>query len=151
MRRAEKIEQLVVETVIGRLSRPDAYEMFQRPSGVAEARVLRNDIRTARARLDGLAEAFAAGEIDASQLGAGSRRLRESLARHEASLAALSRSPVLGSLAGSHDVRGGWNVLDLESARAIVSELMGVTIDPAGRGRRTFDPATVRIEWMHSI
>ncbi len=41
-----------------------------------------------------------------------------------------------------------WPALDLSGRRAVVREVMTVTLIPAGRGARTFDPMRrVMIEW----
>lgn len=147
VRRAEQIEELVEETIIARLSRPDAAELFARPDTSDRAAALAQSVRQARARLDGLAEAFASGGIDADQLGAGSKRLRPVLARDMAELAALAQTPILAPLVGVSDVRTRWSALSVEDRREVIAHLMSITIDPAGRGARSFDPETVRIAW----
>ncbi len=147
VRRAEQIEELVEETVIARLSRPDAAELFARPDTSDRAAALAQSVQQTRARLDGLAEAFASGSIDAVQLGAGSKRLRPVLARDTAELAALAQAPILAPLVGVADVRARWSALSVEDRREVIAQLMSITIDPAGRGARTFDPQSVRIAW----
>jgi len=59
----------------------------------------------------------------------------------------LDRAAVLGDLVRSADVAAVWERLDLDRRRAVVDCLMVVHLLAPGRGRREFDPATVRIEW----
>ena len=40
--------------------------------------------------------------------------------------------------------------MDLSRQRAVIKNLMTITLHPLGRGfRRDFDPATVGIDWLH--
>src|SRR4051812_28743765 len=57
------------------------------------------------------------------------------------------RVPVLGELVTAADVLATWDALDLDRRRAAVDTLMTLTLLPPGRGARTFNPETVRIDW----
>ena len=146
-RRAERVEELVDETVVARLSRADAAAAFARPIETGHAVDLRTEERGLRARLDGLAEAFAAGDIDAQQMRAGSRRLRERLEQVADALASLARKPAFSGLLVGTDVREAWEGLDIDTQREVIGELLTVTLRSPGRGARTFDPDTVEIAW----
>jgi len=145
-RRAEDIDELVVGVIIERLSRQDAAALLSRNGERDRAKLLRDDERGLRGRLDGLAEAFAVGDIDQNQLRAGSRRLRARLELVSTELTSLARSPILtGLLTG--DVATAWDALDLDSQRAVVETLIDVVIASPGRGARRFDPKTITIAW----
>jgi site-specific DNA recombinase len=146
-RRAEDIEDLVNETIVAFLSRPDAAAALARPDKSDKAADLRTEERGLRARLDGLAEAFAAGDIDAQQLSAGSKRLRARLSVVGTELATLARTPVLSAILTATDVRATWEALDIDTAREIIGALLTVTLHSPGRGARHFDPDTVSIVW----
>ncbi|NYG07810.1 DNA invertase Pin-like site-specific DNA recombinase [Phycicoccus badiiscoriae] len=147
VRRGEPVDQLVVATVVGRLSMPDAAGLFARREAEDETAQLVDDERRLRQRLDGLAEAYAAGDIDGSQLAAGSRRLKAELSEVTAALARTARSPALGRLVTAADVQAAWDALHVDNQREVLRVLLDVTLEPIGRGRRTFDPATVGMTW----
>ena len=146
-RRAEHVETLVHETMIERLSRPDAAAALARSEKSDHAGDLRTEERGLRARLDGLAEAFAAGDIDPQQMRAGSKRLRARLEVVAEALATLARKPALSGLLSAADVRAAWEGLDIDTQREIIGELLTVTLHSPGRGARTFAPDTVGIAW----
>ncbi len=147
VRRADAVEELVVRTVLERLMRPDARQLFARPDQRGEAEELRQQESAVRARLDALTEAFAEGEIDRAQLRAGSERLRARLLEVTAALAALAVTPAVAQLVSSSDVEAAWAALDLPRQRAIIDNLLAVQLQPPGRGARRFDPLTVPMTW----
>ncbi len=113
VRRAEPVDGLVVETVLVRLTQPDALEVFAQPDSHGEARALREEEAGLRTRLDGLSEAFAEGDIDREQLRSGSHRLQARLAQVVALVSNSRRlePAVLGTacvpaVVGPHDHRG---------------------------------------------
>lgn len=146
-RKVAPIEDYVSRVMVARLSRPDAVSLFARPDEADRAAALREESRGLTARLDALAEAFAAGEIDRRQLSAGSARLRARMEQIDAELPTLIPSPALAQVVGAEDVARVWDDLLVETRREIVGLLADVTVHRAGRGARTFDPETVQIEW----
>lgn len=146
-RRAEAIDELVEGVIVARLALPDAAEAFARDDSKERASELRTEERGLRARLDGLAEAFAVGDIDRQALRAGTQRIKGRLDVVSAELTALASTPDIAPLLTSEDVAGEWAGLDVDRRRAIIDTLVTVTIHPAGRGARHFDPETIDIEW----
>lgn len=146
-RKVQQVDAYVEAVIVARLSLPDAAAAFTRPDQSDRADDLRREQRTLTTRLDALAEAFAAGDIDRRQLTAGTARLRDRLAATEAELPSLSSAPVLGPLVAAQDVSAVWGTLDTATRREAVGLLANVTVLPAGRGARTFNPETVTIEW----
>lgn len=148
--KADPVDDLVLQVVGGRLSQPDAAELIAPPARGDEARSLREQDAELRARLDGLAEAYAAGEIDRRQLRAGSERLRHRLDEVTDDLARLARHPVLASIATAPDIAAQLRSMlrdDLDRLREIVGLLIEIRVKPPGRGARTLGPETVKIEW----
>lgn len=146
-RRAERIDEYVEGLVVARLSQPDAASLFAAPARQGDADALRAEERQLRARLDGLAEAYAVGEIDRLALAAGTRRLNTRLEVVTAELTSMLMIPTIVPLVGVDDVAEVWSSLEVEQRREIIGVLMDVTIEPAGRGARSFDPDTVGIMW----
>jgi site-specific DNA recombinase len=145
-RMAEPVESFVEETVIRRLSRPDARELLLAPRA-SDTTALHVEAVGLRERLDSLAVAFADGSISASQLRSGTDRIRERLSEVDAELADAGRVDVLGELVAADDVRAVWKGYTTDRKRAVIATLMQVTLHPPGRGTRTFRPETVGIEW----
>ena len=46
---------------------------------------------------------------------------------------------------------GAWEALDVEGRRRLVGTLMAVTLLPAPRGIKSFDPSSVSIEWHRAV
>lgn len=150
IRKREPIDQFVEEVVIGRLSRPDAAALFAAHHGPSNADLLR-EADGLRQRLDGLAEAYADGTVTASQLRKGSERLRAALAEVEGRISPGDGIAQMGrAIASAENVRSAWEALEVQTKREIIRALLVVHLDPPGRGVRTLDPTTVRIDWTAS-
>lgn len=146
-RKIVDIDHYVESVIVARLSLPDAAAAFTRPEQTDHAEALRREQRTLTDRLDGLAEAFAMGDIDRRQMTAGTTRLRERLEAIAAELPSLASSPAIGPLVAAKDISATWQALDTETQRSIIGMIASVTIHPAGQGARTFRPETVQIDW----
>ena len=135
----------VSERVVKRLSRDDARDLLvdqDRP----DVGSLRAEADTLRMRLDQLATDFADGTLSASQLRAGTERLRGRLADAEAKMVHMDRAPLLADLVTAQDVRAAWEAAPLDQQRAIVSLLYKVTLLPRGPGRSPVTLESVRME-----
>ncbi len=146
-RSAEEVDDFLERVVLARLARPDAAELLAPPASGADVRGLREEEQALRDRLDGLAEAFAAGEIDRSQLRRGTERLRGQLDDVTARLSQSARAPVIAPLLAAEDVEETWHRLDVDRRRAVLALLLDVRLHPPGRGARRFDPASVDVVW----
>lgn len=145
-RSAEPVDVLIREVVIERLSRPDARDLLVDDTS-PDADALREETQAIRTRLDDLAGLYAAGDVTASQLAAGSTRLRERLSGAETRLADTAKVAVLGDIVTSSNVRKAWERLDVDRQRRVIDTLVTISLSSPGRGNRTFDPETVRLEW----
>jgi DNA invertase Pin-like site-specific DNA recombinase len=146
-RRIEPVDEFIGAVVVARLSRPDAVPLFAKPDTSGRLANLRDEERRLTARLDGLAEAFALGDIDRRQLTAGTARLRAGLEDIAAEMPSLVATPAVAQLIRAQDVAASWEGLSTEAKREVVGTLMVVTLYPPGRGARTFRPETVAVEW----
>lgn len=147
---ADKLDEYVTGLVLGRLSKPDAAVVLEGEEvDVVGLHTKRDGLQ---ARLDELADLFAQGAIDGSQLRRGSDSLRENLRAVDAELAAARSSSALANLVlAGKDLREAWAELSVDVQGKIVDALMVVTILPAPRGRQPgggyFDPQYIDIEW----
>lgn len=144
-RAADPVDEYVTAALLAYLGR-SARELLTDPSlDTARRRELSAREVTLRGRLDGLAAAYAAGDIDDTQLRSGSRRVRADLDEVVRDLAAAQRAPAMSALVGADDIGSAWAGLGLEQQRAILAAALRVVLHPAGRGSRRFDPDTVTI------
>ena len=146
-RKIGPIDDYVQAVIVARLARPDAAALFSAPDTSDRLEELRREERSLTTRLDGLAEAFAAGDIDRRQLRAGTARLRARLDAIAQEMPTLLGRADIAPVIGADDVAAAWDSLPVETARSLIDAIASVTIHPAGRGARVFDHETVGIEW----
>jgi hypothetical protein len=142
------------EYVIHRLSLVLAHPGFidsivrgiQEPTGAVDG----DRIKAANARLAELGEMFAAGDIDARTLKAGTERLRAQIAEAEGALVkgAVPWPATLALLQWMQKHPDeAWGLWELDTQRSVLAAMATVTVMPATvRGGR-FDPGRIRIEW----
>jgi site-specific DNA recombinase len=146
LRSGEPVDALVSAVVVRRLSQPDAHLLLD--STRADIPQLHMDRNALQARLDDLADVFAEGGIDASQLRRGTSSLRGKLAGIDAQLAdAVRTDPVAGLIADRDLLQERWEATSPAIKGQIIEALMTVTILPCPKGQRVFDPQYVRIDW----
>ena len=146
-RKTEPVDDYVERVIVARLSRPDAAGLFARPDNGPRLTELRAEDRQVTARLQGLAEAFATGDIDRRQLVAGTSRLRDRAEVLAGEIASMTAVPALAPLSGAEDVTKAWRRLSVCQRREVIGALVKVTLFAPGRGARSFDPKTIGIEW----
>jgi site-specific DNA recombinase len=144
---AEPIDDRVLDVIETRLSRADAAALLLAPSTGPDTEALRVEAVALTARLDELAELFAAGTITGSQLATGTETLRRKLDAARAAMADTTRVDVLGDVVGADDVRAAIESLSLDRRRAIVDMMLTVTLHSPGRGARSFRLNTVEPTW----
>ncbi|MGG7509384.1 recombinase family protein [Plantibacter sp. YIM 135249] len=143
-RKQAPVDELVTEVLVARLSRPDALDLFAQ-TDTAAADEHRSQLSALDAKLDIVADQFAADEITATQLKRITSRLRDERVQLERLLRAAQPRTVVADLAGG-DVRAKWEAMPIAAQREVVESLLTVTIQPSGSGRR-FDPEDVSIVW----
>jgi DNA invertase Pin-like site-specific DNA recombinase len=144
-RKQSDVDELVEAVTVARLARPDVLDLLASDDG-EDARAARAEVATKRARLDEAIDATARGELSVTALARMEARL---LPEIEAAVGRAHRAlvaPALRDVAGP-DVAARWAGLPIAVRREVVSLLCDVRIMPAGRGARTFDPATIEITW----
>jgi hypothetical protein len=156
---AEPVDSLVEDVIVGRLLRPDAVELLV-PASTVDLGALHAEATAIRVELDELAAARGRREIDVRSYLIACKGLQEQLDQHNAQLQAVSTSTAVASLLTAPDLRRAWfgaapdrsDGMSLEQRSAVISALMRVTILPTRKGRKpggeSFDPASVRIDWV---
>ena len=139
------VDTVVESVIVARLTRPDAVELFAvgDSTAVDEAR---EEIAAIDAKLETVADQFADDTITAVQLKritVGLRNRREKAVKR---LDAAKPRNVLTDVAGP-DAADRWAALPLGAKREGLELLLRVTVLPSGPGK-TFDPDSIRIEWL---
>jgi hypothetical protein len=144
--RAAQVDEFVTAVIVGRLSRDDLADLVTPPPDV-DAAGLRTEAAAIRQNMDTDAVDELRGVLTRSQLAArtawGKQRLNE-IGRE---LASSAQSSALAPFLAGQRAQAVWDSLDLARQRAVLRFLATVTVHPAGRGARTFDPETVQIGW----
>jgi len=146
---AEPFEDLIVLAVLARLDGPGLAAAVDRradPSSDDGA----TELAQVEARLDELARMFANGEIGRREWLAARTTLdarRETLTGR---LAAQARTSAIATLAeGDGLLSDRWAELSFDKQRAVLAAVLDrVIVNPAVRGRNTFDPARFSLDWQ---
>lgn len=150
-RRADLVDLLVTQTIVNRLSRPDAVALFSKlhdDDQVAEALALAD---TLKKRLNGFVDAAAAGELSPAALARIEATLLPQIADAEARMRANTEiSPLVDDLIGP-DAQNTWDSFTVIDRRAVVRSLIEVKVMPVTYGNtQRFDPRDVEIRWRQS-
>jgi site-specific DNA recombinase len=150
-RAAHSLDAAVSGLVVARLSGPDAADLLRPAAPYIDTDAVRSELAVVEAERVGLAERLGAGQISLAMLDVADAGLR---ARQEAAEAALATAAVqspAAELAAEADVARGWAARALDTRRAVLAELLVVTVLPSRPGRKRggeyFDPDTIKIEW----
>jgi site-specific DNA recombinase len=148
-RAGEPVDELVNGLVIRRMSLPDARSLMTPPVDVPD---LSGEASTLRGALEFMAEEFGAeigtpGGITPAEYRAMRQPKLERLEAIEKQMANAVRAPTIAQLAAAVDVDAAWAGLSLDMRRAVVDALMTVTVQPARRGSRGFNPTLIDITW----
>ncbi|MFC9788896.1 recombinase family protein [Rhodococcus sp. NPDC127528] len=148
-RREEWVDELVVATVCARLSKPDALAIFESDDTASEE--ARDKVAELRARLDGAADAYAAGAIDTAQLARITAQLRPALEAAEMQVRPAAAVPtVVGELIDAVDKRAAWDGLEVSQQRAVLEALQVEVVIKKARGGPGFKPESVDVRWLTS-
>jgi site-specific DNA recombinase len=146
-RNAAGADEWVALHITGYLDRADNRDVLRppgRPGVDAPA------LRAEAARLDAIgkrqARMHAMGEISDSEMRAGSRARKSRLDEIAAQLAATTTPDPLAEFRDQPDAAAVWDALPLPRRRAVARLLVTVTLLPATRRGRGFDPDSVRVE-----
>lgn len=145
-RKMAPVDEVVEAVLVARLSREDAaLDLSPDPGMWREATDRREAVM---ARLDEAADQFAEGAISGRQLARITARLEADLERVNRELQSLGGSGVLRGMTGAGAAEA-WEGATLDRRRAILRELMTVTVLPVGPGVK-FSPEHVQIEWKRA-
>lgn len=143
-------EQLVEKKIIERLASPDVADLFGTGGDDDSAEAARKRAAELRERLAGFEAEAMAGRITPAAFGRFETKLTEQIEAAEVEARRAVLPAALTELAGvdPEHVAAVWQAMTIHEKRdALRATGARVTILPVGRGKRIFDPATVRVEF----
>ena len=140
-------DELVTAALLDRLGSPTTMTDYgTTPNQSADVIEATNRVAELEAQLDDLAVQFAAGELSAKMLSKAEQLILPKIAeaRKDARQAAV---PINLDIPDSGHAQW-WDTLDHKLRRQVVGAMIAaVFVHPVGKGRRTFDPTAISIEW----
>ena len=142
------LDELVSTVVLERLRRTDIGSQLA-PREEFDVAAMHAQRGALQARADELARLFAKGSIGGSQLESGTADLRHQMTGIDQILAAAAATgPAVALLDGDPDeLETRWDAASPDIKGKIVDQLMTVTVLPAPRGPKGFNPDYIRIDW----
>jgi putative drug exporter of the RND superfamily len=145
-RREKWVDELVVTTICERLSKPDALRISHTDgSKMDQAR----RVAELGARLDGAADAYAAGLIVTRQLTRITQQVRLALEAAERRPRPVPSNPaIVEDLIDADDTRAAWDELSVSQQRAVLEALRVEVVIKAAPGGPGFRPESVDVFWL---
>ena len=144
----QALDRYVTLIDVERLSRPDAAWAFADGAQLQGASSARAEAAELARRLEAAALGFSEGRLSSTLLSMVEAELRPRIdaANKAAQVAGLPEAA--HDVAQAEDPASRWAELSTDRQRAVVRALMEVVVLPvAVKGRRSFDPECVRIDW----
>jgi DNA invertase Pin-like site-specific DNA recombinase len=135
VRKQGPVDEMVVDLVLGYLSRPDAADLLV-DQGREDLDALRRRERVLMDRLDTLAVDYADEILDRRGYQVARERVESQLAEVTAMMHGGDRNRLLEDLVKAKNPRKVWGKKTLDNRRAIIQTLMRPKVLPAGKGRR---------------
>jgi site-specific DNA recombinase len=145
--RFDGVDDVVASTVVARLARSDAIDLFTSDGDVGSQDAI-DEAKRLRKRLEEFIDLGAAGKLTPAALARIEAKLLPEIEAAEHRVQPANVPDVVLELAAAANPAERWRELDLADQRRVVDCLAVVRLVPAGRGnRRSFDPSTVQINW----
>lgn len=141
------VDRYVLAVLRGRLARPDVVEYLTPRDDVAGAR-LTAEIGRLRKRLVTIESDYDNELIDGRRYQESSAKVRAELAAAEAERTRAIGNPAVAEIVGAPDPVAAFNAATLMVQREVLAAFVTVRLHRAPRGSRTFDPASVTIDWV---
>jgi len=141
------VDEYVLAVVRARLAAARGIASALRTHDDDEARRLTEDARRLRGRLDRIGEDYDAGLIDGARYRTAREKVLAELADVDAARTRLLEPAAAASTLLAADPVAAFDAAPLMVQRAVIEALVVVTLHPGQRGNKTFDPASVAIEW----
>ncbi len=146
-RSGTEIDPFVEAVVAERLARPDLADLLTDTGSTARAGELLAESRRLRERLTTVEADYDAGLIDGRRYATATEKIGAQLQAVETQRARLLAGAGPAGILTAPSPADAYRSSSLMIRRTTVEYLAEVTLHPAPRGSRTFDPSSVQIEW----
>jgi len=147
-RTAAAVDEAVMALVRARLCKPDVAQLVSKPRG-KEATDAAAEVRRQRGRLTQVEADYDADLIDAKRYKEKRAKIEAELAAAETRLTRLAAGSEVAGVLTAPDAVAAFDGAPLGVQQAVIRFFMDVTLLPAPRGRKGFDPETIRITPKH--
>jgi site-specific DNA recombinase len=145
-RKKENVEDFITAVILERLKRPDLAKLMAADPADDDATTAAGEVAELRSRLESFYDEAAGGTLTPSALARIESRLLPQIEAAEKRARRSHSAPLLDAVAGPN-AEELWESLTLEQRREVISLLCRVRILRGKPGARSFDPASVQIEW----
>lgn len=147
--RAEHVEPLIYDLVIGRLAMPDAVDLLKAElHDKAEAEAIRLELNELYGELEKIGIERGQRLLTGAQARTATDIVNDDIAKLERRQQDTERLRVFADLPlGKPEVAAAVHSLSPDRFRAVVNVLMTITIAPVGKGGKTFRPERVQVNW----
>jgi len=149
-RSGNEIDPFIEAVVTERLSRPDLADLLAGSGDSDRAEELLAQARRLRDRLATIEADYDAGLIDGRRYATATEKVAAAMQAAETERARLLAGSGPTAVLGAPDPAAAFRSASLMIRRATVEFLLDITLRPAPRGSRTFDPQTVELTWRSS-
>lgn len=153
-RAAQPLDDYVEDVMIARLSRPDAALLLRRTDSGIDVDALRGRVRNLRQIITEMTTDRALGRITQEEHLQGRDVAAREIGELEQKIAATMSSSPAARLIGADDVAAAWDAMALGVKRAVIRDVMTVTVHPTRRGRLPkgvrLDEDAIQIDWVPS-
>jgi DNA invertase Pin-like site-specific DNA recombinase len=155
-RDAERVDDFVTDVVLARLAKPDFIDLLT-ATPPPDLEAMRAELAVLKGELAEWRRLAEAGEVTAVAFAPVEKRLLRQIEEKNAEMTAAVQSPVIRELIGIPDIAEAWGARDLVWKRAVLRNLVVVTINkpthkgrPAGwrEGEEYFDYESIDLEWL---
>jgi site-specific DNA recombinase len=142
------LEHYVTTVVIERLSRPDVRQLFADDTLDPEVDAAMAEVDQLRQRLADAVDQFTSGALTAGTLARIEADLLPRITSAERRARVAGLPTAAADIANDADPVAAWEALPRTQQREVIRALMTPVVLPVKvRGRKAFDPSTVRIDW----
>jgi DNA invertase Pin-like site-specific DNA recombinase len=147
--RAELVEPIIYDLVIGRLSMPDAEDLLRAElHDEAEAQAVRDELNVLYGELEKIGVERGQRLLTGPQAKIATDLINEDIAKLERRQQDQEKVRVFEGLQlGTPKVALGIRALSPDGFRTVVDMLMTITIAPVGKGGKVFNPERVQVAW----
>lgn len=155
-RDAARVDEFVTDVVVARLTKPDFIDLLT-ATPLPDLDLMRAELVALQGELADWRRMAEAREVTAVAFAPVERRLLADIKNKTAEMTAAVRSPVIRELIGMPDIAAAWAARDLVWKRAVLRNLVVVTIHKPNhkgrppnwrRGEDYFDYDSIDIEWL---